>query len=210
MVVVPTGGLVMAKRAKKPKAATDGKIERTKVLAAYKQMLKYQFVGTGILVAVVVTILMVSYATKWFGVPLLLLVMLAGMLGAFFSALTRLYNVDQAGVVIFTSTVQDLGGGPYLFMYSFVPPIIGAIAAVVLYLVFVAGFLHTDLFPTIACLKDKPCDSIQNLMDNYWPKEPQDYGKALVWAFVAGFSERLVPDVLTSLASKTETQVKKK
>ena len=202
----------MARAAEKTDAEADvgKKGERAKIIAAYKQMLKYQFVGTGILVAAIVIILLTSYSTKKFGVPLLLLIMLAGMLGAFFSALTRLYNVDQAGVVLFTSTVQDLGGGPYLFMYSFVPPIVGAIAAVVLYMIFVADYLHTDLFPAIGCLKDKPCQSIQELMDNYWPKEPQDYGKAMVWAFIAGFSERLVPDILTSLASKAETQVKKK
>jgi uncharacterized membrane protein YccC len=199
----------MARAPRKPRAAAGNKVDRGKIIAAYKQMLKYQFVGTGVLVAAVVAILLVSYATQWFAIPLLLLIMLAGMLGAFFSALTRLYNVDQAGVAIFTSTVKDLGGGPYLLMYSFVPPVIGAIAAVVLYLVFVAGYLHTDLFPAIGCLKGKSCVSLQDLMDNYWPKEPQDYGKALVWAFIAGFSERLVPDVLSSLASRAEGQVKK-
>ena len=209
MVVMPTGGLAMAKRAtrRKPQAS---KGDRGKVLSAYKQMLKYQFVGTGVLVAVVVAILMVSYITHWFGVPLLLLIMLAGMIGAFFSALTRLYNVDQAGVVIFTSTVQELRGGPYLLMYSFVPPVIGAIAAVVLYLVFLAHFFNTDLFPAIECMNGKTCESLQQLMDNYWPAKPEDYSKALVWGFIAGFSERLVPDVLTSLASKAETQSKKK
>jgi hypothetical protein len=39
-------------------------------------------------------------------------------------------------------------------------------------------------------------------MNNYWPSKPEDYGKALVWAFAAGFSERLVPDVLQGLVSK--------
>lgn len=193
----------MAKRVRKPKPTAGVKGDRTKILAAYKQMLKYQFVGTGILVAVITTGLTASYNMP-IGVPLVPLMMLAGMLGAFFSALTRLYNVDQVGIVIFTSTVQDLGGGPYLLMYSFVPPIIGMIAAVILYLVFVAGYLNTDLFPKFECRG--VCNSMQDLMANYYAKGPENYGKALVWGFIAGFSERLVPNMLTSLASKAEKE----
>ena len=39
-------------------------------------------------------------------------------------------------------------------------------------------------------------------MNYYWPSSPEDYGKALVWSFIAGFSERLVPDVLQRVAAK--------
>jgi hypothetical protein len=82
------------------------------------------------------------------------------------------------------------------------PPLIGAIAAVVLYLIFIAGYMHTDIFPAMDCFSKDPCKTIKNLMDFYWPKTPEDYGKALVWSFIAGFSERLVPDLLQSIAKK--------
>ena len=42
------------------------------------------------------------------------------------------------------------------------------------------------------------------LMRNYVPKGPPDYGKAPVWAFIAGFSERLVPDPLQGLVTKEQ------
>jgi len=38
----------------------------------------------------------------------------------------------------------------------------------------------------------------------YVPAGPQDVGKALVWAFIAGFSERLVPDLLQGLVVKEQ------
>ena len=116
----------------------------------------------------------------------------------------RLYQVDQASLALITPTVQELGGG-YLVTYSFVPPLIGAIAAVVLYLIFVAGLMSGSLFPTISCVEGKSCTDVTELMRFYVPAGPQDVGKALVWAFIAGFSERLVPDLLQGLVVKEQS-----
>jgi hypothetical protein len=171
-----------------------------KIIAAYKDMLTVQFSGTVILSGVAFVVLLGCFL---FGkqVPLLPVIILAGVLGAFFSALMRL--VDKAGAALITSTAQNLRGR-YLLMYSLIPPVIGAIAAVVLYLVFVGKFFESPFFPKIGCLADKPCISLLDLMNYYWPSSPEDYGKALVWSFIAGFSERLVPDVLQRVAAKAE------
>jgi hypothetical protein len=174
---------------------------RVRILVAYKQLLSYQFGGTAILVVLTTCVLWTSYAFGSVPPPLLVLIMLAGMIGAFFSALTRLYNVDQARVALITPTVRDLGGR-YMMMYSFVPPVIGAIAAVVLYLIFVGKLINGGIFPDIDCRPNMSCASLSDLMANYWPSMPQDYGKAFVWAFAAGFSERLVPDLLQGLIAK--------
>jgi hypothetical protein len=129
-------------------------------------------------------------------------VALGGMLGAYFSALTRLYNVDQLSVALITPTMSRLGGG-YLLMYSLVPPTIGAIAAIVLYVIFLAGLMgNGGVFPVMAC-KDGKCDSLLAVLRHFEPSEAQDYCKVLVRAFAAGFSERLVPNTLTSLAAQT-------
>jgi hypothetical protein len=175
-----------------------------RILGAYKQMLAYQFGGTLILAGGTALYLFILYGGhSQTSPPLLALVMLAGMIGAFFSALTRLYNVDQASVALISPTIRQLGGF-YLMMYSFVPPIIGAIAAVVLYLMFVGKLLEGALFPSIACVPEKVCLSLLDIMNNYWPSKPEDYGKALVWSFIAGFSERLVPDMLQGLVAKQQ------
>jgi hypothetical protein len=178
-------------------------VSDTKVLAAYKKMLAYQFGGTLLLAGLTIVGLLICYILGNISPPLLLLVILAGMLGALFSALTRLYQVDQASLALISPTVQALGGG-YLMMYSFVPPLIGAIAAVVLYLIFVGGLMSGSLFPTLSCVDGKSCANVIELMQNYVPAGPQDVGKALVWAFAAGFSERLVPDLLQGLVSKEQ------
>jgi hypothetical protein len=174
-----------------------------RILGAYKQMLAYQFGGTVVLAGGTTLALIVCYAYGKVSPPLMVLVMLAGMLGAFFSALTRLYNVDQASMALITPTIQQLGGA-YLMMYSLVPPVIGAIAAVVLYLVFIGKLLEGALFPSISCVQDKVCASLMDIMNYYVPAKPEDYGKVLVWSFAAGFSERLVPDVMQGLVTKEQ------
>jgi hypothetical protein len=62
--------------------------------------------------------------------PILLIVALAGILGAFFSALTRLHRVDHLPQALMSDTVLGLSG-LHLVVYSIVPPVVGAIAAVV-------------------------------------------------------------------------------
>jgi len=182
---------------------------RQRILSAYKEMLRCQYYGTLGIVGAMVVVLVPGFLCPKLSPPLLLLVLLAGMLGAFFSALTRLYHVDDAGTALITPTIGELGG-KYMFMYASVPSVIGAIAAIVLYMLFVSGLVQGDLFPSIACSEENGCKSISGLMQHYWPKEPTDYGKALVWSFIAGFSERFVPDLLQTLVKKEDKKDEKK
>jgi hypothetical protein len=185
-------------------------VMKAKLLSAYKRMLSYQFYGAISLVALLVVGLLSSYVIAKWEPPLLILVMLAGTLGAFFSALTRLYNVDQLSIALISPTVSELEGR-YLLMYSLVPPIIGAIASVVLYIAFVGGIIGGGIFPELACKPDTAsCESLIDVMRNYGPKSAQDYGKVLIWGFIAGFSERLVPDMLQTLVTKSEKDDPKK
>lgn len=191
----------MAKSVKRPRALPA--VVRNlspKILSAYKQILTFQFLGTMILAVAFSTWLLIAHFSGS-EVPVLVIVVLLGILGAFFSALTRLYKVDEAGAALISPTVEHLGGR-YLLMYSFVPPVIGAIAAVVLYLIFLAQLVKGGLFPNIDCASAKKCEDIQGLMHNFLPVTPADFGKVMVWSFVAGFSERLVPDLLQSLVAR--------
>ena len=144
----------MAKSVKRVRGVSAGATSLSpKILSAYKQILSFQFVGTMILAVCLSVWLLAAHIRGW-EVPVLVLVVLLGILGAFFSALTRLYKVDEAGAALISPTVEHLGGR-YLLMYSFVPPVIGAIAAVVLYLIFIGKLLNGVLFPEIGCVTGK-------------------------------------------------------
>jgi hypothetical protein len=183
------------------RAATRPEITAVKpeILEVYKQMLSYQLGGTVVLVLLMSLALLTSYAVAKYQPPLLLLVMFAGMLGAFFSALIRLYKIEELSIALISPTISRLGGR-YLFMYSFVPPIVGAIGAIVVYIAFAGDLLQGGLFPKIVCKVPGRCGELAEIVNNYGPEEAKDYAKALMWAFIAGFSERLVPDTLQTFA----------
>ena len=91
--------------------------------------------------------------------------------------------------------------GLSLFIYTLTPALIGGIAAAILYLIFQANLLQGAPFPTIDCVApDKKCPGLGALLENYRPQAPADFAKAILWGFIAGFAERLVPDLLENFA----------
>ena len=83
------------------------------------------------------------------------------------------------------------------------PPVVGALTAAILFIAFAAGFVQGgSIFPTFACQAgDKMCGSFDKLIHEFGPADATDYARTLVWCFVAGFAERLVPDKLKGLAA---------
>jgi len=185
---------------------------KQKLLAAYKRMLAYQFCGAIILVAIPAAVLVFSYVTAKTPVwqpPILLVVAVAGILGAFFSALTRLHRVDQLPLALMSDTVLGLNG-LHLVVYSIVPPVVGALAAVVVYLAFISGIFDSGVFPKLVCkAANKTCNDLVQVLNDYGPDKAADYGKVLVWSFFAGFAERLVPDMLQAVLARMQSDSEK-
>jgi hypothetical protein len=192
----------------RPVAGLDLDLKQ-KLLAAYKRMLAYQFCGAIILVALPAAVLVFSYVSAKGNVwqpPILMVVALAGILGAFFSALTRLHRVDQLPLALMSDTVLGLNG-LHLVVYSVVPPVVGAIAAVVVYLGFISGVIDSSVFPKLVCkAATKTCNDLVQVLNDYGPEKAADYGKALIWSFFAGFSERLVPDMLQAVLARMQSE----
>jgi hypothetical protein len=190
-------------------ANTD--ISQRRVLAVYKQMLLSLFVATLIVIAVLAILLFpffISYVggQKVADPSLLTVVQLAGALGAFFSALIRLYNFQDLPKAL---VVRELEGLPqlHLLVYSLVPAVVGAIAATVIHMLFASGLLQGDLFPTFKCGNvENLCTTFGSLIGDWGPSQAKDYAKDIVWGFVAGFAERLVPDTLNSLSRSAQKE----
>ena len=70
--------------------------------------------------------------------------------------------------------------------------LIGSISASMLTLVFAGGLVAGSLFPT---MRDEWYSVIHT---------PSDFAKLLVWAFVAGFSQRAMPNMFRGLALRLE------
>jgi len=85
-------------------------------------------------------------------------------------------------------------------------PVYGGIFALVLYLCFLSKIIEGSLFPQFASLPfSEPIpssDDIRNFFSQTSPSTGADLAKLLFWSFVAGFSERFVPQIIDRSQTK--------
>jgi hypothetical protein len=200
-------------------AIADSDVSQRRILAIYKQMLLSLFIAT-LIVSAILAILLFPFYHSYINTPagsdtppvspsLLTVVQLAGALGAFFSALIRLYNFQDLPKAL---VAHELEGLPqlHLLIYSLVPAVIGAIAATVIHMLFASEILQGDLFPKFVCQLDQnKCISFGSLIGSWGPATAPAYAKDIVWGFVAGFAERLVPDTLQTLSRSAQKEKSK-
>lgn len=128
-------------------------------------------------------------------------VLAAGALGGFVSSLRRLYSFQD----VFPR--GDYGRlfrrvNVYVIAYSLVPPLVGMIGAVALYLLFAGGVLTGIAFPAFECAQNgNGCINFQDFVSFWRPVDAESNAKAVIWGFIAGFSEQFVPDLLSRLGN---------
>lgn len=131
-------------------------------------------------------------------------VALAGMTGSLISLLQRLQSVPNEQ----KRTVSLIGitYGNALILQSLMT---GAIFAFLMLLIFGGGILEGDLFPKLGWVVDGGTgktflDGLAGTFD-----QGGELASLLIWCFLAGFAERLVPDFLDRLASKPSASLKR-
>lgn len=87
-------------------------------------------------------------------------------------------------------------------------PVYGGIFAVVLYLCFLSKIVEGPLFPHFASppfAEPVPTtEDVRNFFSQTYPSSGGDLAKLLFWSFVAGFSERFVPQIISRAETKDE------
>lgn len=125
-------------------------------------------------------------------------VIYCGILGGFVSSQRRMETIPNDGDPLIS--VFGLDSADY---YLWLSPLLGATFATVLLFMFIGDILKGSVFPELYA----PHAGNEGL-SHFWfaweavPTTAVEYGKLFVWAFLAGFAERLVPDSLDRLASK--------
>ena len=68
-------------------------------------------------------------------------------------------------------------------------------------MIFSSQIIQGPFFPEFSCelLEPENCNEFQLFLTEWSPNEAKDYAKAIVWGFIAGFSERFVPDILNKV-----------
>lgn len=130
--------------------------------------------------------------------------LLIGGFGSGVSVFRRIPTLPESQMIVLADSWWNL----------ITPLLIGFVMGGVIYLVFFAGILTGDggsglftsnLFPNFTNPVEKsdvshPLDVKTVLAIR--PSSIQDFGKLLVWCFLAGYSERLVPTLLDGLEKK--------
>ncbi|MEK8086925.1 hypothetical protein WNB94_10930 [Aquabacterium sp. A3] len=125
-----------------------------------------------------------------------------GLLGGFVSIQQRLKNLpDEELELLSESWFQIL-----------LVPVYGGIFSLVLYVGFLSDIVSGPLFPRFAVPPfSEPlptADDLINFLRSTYPATGPDLAKLLFWTFVAGFSERFVPQILQQREQST-TEPKK-
>ena len=90
-------------------------------------------------------------------------------------------------------------------------PINGGIFAVVLMLIFLSGILQGAMFPEYTHTVEFDKTNLEALVISFtdwtkttFPKTGEDVAKLMFWSFVAGFSERFVPQIIRKTTDKAD------
>jgi len=126
-------------------------------------------------------------------------VLFAGALGATFSAQRRIQTAGGR-----PSTLVSLMRSGSTRLSVQIAPIIGGLSAMILAFLFASGLLSGALFPKVAII-GKPQDALPLFLPLNSANDVS-FAMLMIWSFVAGFAERLIPDALDRLAAQADKQ----
>jgi hypothetical protein len=89
-----------------------------------------------------------------------------------------------------------------------IPPFFGGIFALLFYVLVLSGILEGALFPKFVMPEfaaQPTSDDMKKFLLETYPASGQDFARLTVWSFLAGFSERLVPNILNRTAGEAST-----
>jgi Flp pilus assembly protein protease CpaA len=132
-------------------------------------------------------------------VPTALAIFAVGVVGGVVGLQRRLKQMSDDDLTLLANS----------WVYVCLSPLTGGVLAVVTYILFVSGMLQGELFPQF--VPDDPSNRNIGLRVLFAVHcaTGADYGKALLWGFVAGFSERFATDIISRFESNATSENKK-
>jgi len=131
-------------------------------------------------------------------VPLLMMIFLAGSAGGLVNSYLRIKNLPLS---------QQIECSPHLnflaILQLYLTPFISGFFAFVFYGICITGLIGGEVFPKFQGL-DMEYISVGDIFQNVQPASRIDAIKAVMWGFITGFSERLVPNVIDKIVKDLE------
>jgi hypothetical protein len=171
----------------------NGKLEMTGNAEIMRRVTNRLLICLGTIFAVCVLIV-IGYRVYGLAIPGVVLPIAFGIVGGFISIQRRLKQLGP----------QDLELIATSWAYAVLPPFVGGLLAVVLYCFFIAGLIQGAMFPAFG-VDNAAVTGLASLFEAS-AKSYSDYGKLVVWSFLAGFAETFVTDILGVYAKKAGGQ----
>ena len=135
-----------------------------------------------------------AFLAKFGLVPYELLIFVSGTVGGAVNSFRRIQKLT-------TAKAQESSAmtGRLVTIQIYLSPFVGGVFAFVLYLIFMAGFVQGSFFPDFAN-GEETFGTFRDFARCSIPATNADVAKAIVWAFIAGFSEGLVPNFISKIA----------
>jgi len=152
--------------------------------------------GMGVLCLLAIVAVVLFVQPKDIGIYQL--VLLGGAIGGTMSLVQRVQSLPEADPLLFR-----LSGSTTVIQSLIIPPLTGSIFAGLLFLIFASGVLSGDFFPKFIV---PPVSAngvgFETFFFHTSPESGKAYALMIVWAFIAGFAERFVPDTINRLTSQ--------
>lgn len=120
---------------------------------------------------------------------------ICGIVGGFVSIQQRIPKAANSELMLLTQS----------WFQILLIPVFGGVFSLLLYCIFLSGVVSGNLFPNFYMPSPPEAGPDTNFMidifSKTYPNTGQDLAKFLFWSFVAGFSERFVPQIVTKIAS---------
>lgn len=160
-------------------------------------------VGLAVLALIVLVII---FAHRVQTLSIFGLSLLAGAVGGTMSLIQRVQCLPDADPLLIR-----LCGMRTIVQTVMIPPLAGAIFAGVMYMIFAGHLLTGSVFPELYNAtppKNQPGISFETFFDRTIATTSKDFALVLVWAFIAGFAERFVPDTINRLTAQRSGDAK--
>lgn len=123
-----------------------------------------------------------------------------GMVGGVVNNYYRIANLAQAEIAAQAALPPGV-----VTLQLYVSAFMAGILAVVLYGFFAGGLLEGALFPKFNKEGVANYTNLGDMLSKMTPDTNQSMAKAIIWAFIAGFSERLVPNLIDNFVADAKS-----
>jgi len=120
-----------------------------------------------------------------------------GLIGGFVSIQQRLKQIPDPELELLSRS----------WFQILLVPVYGGVFALVLYLAFLGGIIEGAMFPRFSVPEfavPPSSDDMKKLFTSTYPTAGVDLAKLIFWSFIAGFSERFVPQIISKTTNGNE------